>query len=271
MRTAFSDSTSSVWVFNSINRRKKITHTRRPTYVCNVRWCQPLMRKHFREMFARPVKWLPFIMNESICLPLLFTHTYGNRENEHRTTNCVRTDSTQLTGCAALSLYDKNSSITRCRLPLCGSRHNAHLHEEQMRHLAGTASYRWDKFCAEDFFRACFISFLTLSSIPHSKESPFCNENNALTKCEPVCADETLLSSLGIHESLWAWTIPTKLENFLADSEKIWTPVLHLQLLALFKPILCRNWYRESHANYIKKRYWKYHFLKKYVLLNKHV
>lgn len=107
--------------------------------MCNVRWCQPLMRKHFREMFARPVKWLPFIMNESICLPLPFTHTYGNRENEHRATNCVRTDSTQLTGCAALSLCDKNSSITRCRLPLCGSRHNAHLHEEQMRHLAGTA------------------------------------------------------------------------------------------------------------------------------------
>ena len=127
-------------------------HARRPTYVCNVRWCQPLMRKHFREMFARPVKWLPFIMNESICLPLPFTHTYGNRENEHRTTNCVRTDSTQLTGCAALSLCDKNSSITRCRLPLCGSRHNAHLHEEQMRYLAGTASYWWDEFWAQDFF-----------------------------------------------------------------------------------------------------------------------
>lgn len=53
--------------------------------------------------------------------------------------------------------------------------------------------------------------------------------------------------------------IPTKLENFLADPEKIWNPVLNLHLIALFKPILCRNWYRESHAK-------NCYFLKKYVL-----
>lgn len=119
--------------FDSITRRKHFSLTH--THACMCVQCammsarSPLMWEHFREMFSRPVKWPVFIMNESICLPT--------------TTNCVRTDSTQLTRCAALSLSDKNPSISLCRLYV-GQDVWRILHE--MRHLAATVCHRWNEF-----------------------------------------------------------------------------------------------------------------------------
>ena len=100
--------------FDSINRRKHYAHphmramcddvSQEPTCVGT---CSPW-----------PLKWLAFIMNEHICLLLPFT--------PHRMTNCVRTDSAQLTGWAALSLWDKYSQMIQCRLPPVGCPCNAH-------------------------------------------------------------------------------------------------------------------------------------------------
>lgn len=49
-----------------------------------------LMWEHFREMFARTVKWPAFIMNESICLPPLLspgnthTHTQTRKHKQNK-------------------------------------------------------------------------------------------------------------------------------------------------------------------------------------------
>lgn len=162
--------------FDSITRRKHFSLTH--THACMCVQCammsarSPLMWEHFREMFSRPVKWPVFIMNESICLPT--------------TTNCVRTDSTQLTRCAALSLSDKNPCISLCRLPLCGSRRMAHFAWDEAPGCHRVSQMKWILRCV------CFLWGPACSVVLFNSSAFLCDEDNA-TKSEPICADDSLL------------------------------------------------------------------------------